>query len=694
MTLIPTSGQSILVDTPESAAGTQPATLRTQPGFELVSWVIGKVGPWKDHRNRGYQRLWAEYWRMWRGKWAPEDQTRQSERSKLIAPALAQAIDMTVSEVEEAIFGKAVWFDIADDLEDQDRTDALAARDLLLDDIDCVNGKDAISEAVLNAAIFGTGIVKISTFVGPATRPKRNQASQQLEQYGSDRVYVTVESIRPDEFIPDPAGKTLTEMLGCAHEVRKPLHTVLEKIEQGVYRRDALPLLAPFRVSDRSEIDSDDPQVIQQPADSDEVEIVEYHGKVPLNFLSRLTEARTALDEVLDFDLRTRPLAGDGPLVEAIVTIANESILLRAIPNPFVMKDRSIIAFPFEKVPGRFWGRGVAEKGYNPQKALDAELRARQDALGFISSPMLGVDAGRIPPGFKLEIKPGKVWTTQGPPQDVLHPITIGQINQHTFNQTQEMERMVQMGTGAFDSASSLKQQSQSGANSAGSNSLMMGAFVKRAKKAIQQIDRNLLTPLIEKMMWRYMQFDSRRYPQDFKFHVKATLGMMAREVEQMQMTQLIGMMPEQFGQVSLVLAQSIVEMSSAPNKAQIMKTINAALAPPDPETQAKQKQLADLQYQAALAQAEGVLLQNQKTIAEIKKILAEAEKAAHAAGVEDDKLVLEVEKIRQQRMELESFNDQNRLQLLKLQQGERALDIKEEELEIKRKQANKPASK
>ncbi|NIN67954.1 MAG: hypothetical protein GTO63_25260, partial [Anaerolineae bacterium] len=108
---------------------------------------------------------------------------------------------------------------------------------------------------------------------------------------------------------------------------------------------------------------------------------------------------------------------------------------------------RSIIAWQFEKVPGRFWGRGVSEKGYNPQKALDAEIRARIDALGFISSPMLGVDYGRVPRGFKMEIKPGKLFLTQGNPAEVLQPVKIGDINAATFNQAGDMERMVQMGT-------------------------------------------------------------------------------------------------------------------------------------------------------------------------------------------------------------------------------------------------------
>lgn len=687
---IPTRGQYILVDTPDSFGGEAKVPRKVQRGAKIVGWVMGKIRPWEDHRNRGYQRLWSEYWRMWRGKWAPEDKNRDSERSRLIAPALSQAIDMTTSEIEEAIFGKEVWFDIVDDLKDADRTDALEARDYLLEDFDTVNAKDAISEAILNAVIFGTGIVKLNTLVTKTPKLARDENGA-LTQAGTDRVFVTVESIRPDEFIPDPAGKTVQEMLGVAHRMKRPMHSILEKIEAGVYRADALAQLMPSNgTTEANEIDPLDPQAMTQPTDSDEVDVVEYHGKIPLKMLNDLSEARTALDELLAQE--DEPSAtDDAQLVEVIVTIANESVLLRAIPNPFVMKDRAIISFQLEKVPGRFWGRGISEKGYNPQKGLDAELRARQDALGFISSPMIAVDSGRIPRSTKLEIKPGKIWTTQGNPDEIVKPVTIGEINAATFNQTDAMERMVQMGTGAFDTATALKSQSQSGANGASSNSGMMGAFVKRSKKAIQQIDRNFLTPLVQKVMWRYMQFEPRRYPKDYNFNVKATLGLVAREVEAANMNQTMAMIPEQFGQVTLTLAQSIVEMGSSPNKAQIMRQINEALKPPSEEVVRKQQQIADAQHEAALAQLQGVLLTNQKTIAEIRKLLAEAEKFAHAAGVEDDKIALELGQLRVQLAELETYRQQNELALRKLAQTDRQLDQKDRELDIKQQVANKP---
>lgn len=681
--MLPFSGNEILIDSTDSAKA---SAAKLQPGAGLVSWVIGKVTPWERQRNSGYQRLWAEYWRMWRGKWSEEDKNRLSERSRLIAPALAQAIEMTVAEIDEAVFSKEVWFDIADDIADEEKVDALMARDQLLEDFDKVNAKDAISEAVLNAAIFGTGIVKVNVTVGRDNKPKRNQKTFKMERQGKDRVFVSIESVRPDEFIPDPSGRTIGEMLGAAHHVSKPLHSVLEKIENGTYRDDARAHLMPAQRLENSDVDDEDPQSSLTATDADQVDIVEYHGKVPLRLLDALTEEKTPLDEILNTDTEMHGDMDDGELVEAIVTVANGSTLLRAMVNPFVMQDRSFIAFQFEKVPGRFWGRGVSEKGYNPQKALDAEIRARIDALGFISSPMIGVDSGRIPKGFKAEIKPGKIWLTQGPPSEVLSPVQIGAIDANTFNQASEMERMVNMGTGAFDTASALHAQSQSGANSAGSNSMLMGAFVKRAKRSIQNVDRNLLTPIIEKSLWRYMQFDPRRYPDDYDFNVKATLGIVAREVEAMQLTQLIGMMPEQYGAVSLVLVEGIIEHTAVSNKAEIMKSI-AAIKNPPPEVVKQQQEAQELQQAVVRAEAQGKLLENQKTMAETRKLLAEAMVAVRKAGVEDAKLDIEQQKLELASQELDQFAIQNKLAFEGLKLKDRELDIKEQDLAVKRTQ-------
>jgi hypothetical protein len=591
---------------------------------------------------------------------------------------LAQAIEASVAEVEEAVFAKDIWFDVDTRKTDvQDMVTALMSRDNLLEDMELVNVKGAVSEATLNAAIMGTGIVQVNVEVKRDHKPVRDPKTQKLKQSERERVVVSAESIRPDEFIPDPAGTRIDQMLGVAVKRVKPQHYVLEMINKGVYLKSALPYAFPQHRLLNRDIDKEvDPQSQITVVDSDETEIVEWHGKVPLGLLNAALQRKSAVDEVLfaPADESAGGSTSDEQLVEAVVTIMNSHVLLKAQANPFTMKDRGIIAFQWETVPGRFWGRGVAEKGYNPQIALDASVRAYIDALGFISAPMLGVDSGRIPKGFKNAVYPGKVWLTQGPPQEVLQTVQIGKFEPAMFEQASEMERMVQMGTGAFDTATAINSQSQSGANSMSANSMLMGAFVKRAKRVVQNVDRHLLTPLITKFLWRYMQYDPVRYPSDFDFIVKATMGIVAREAEAMQLTQLMGMMPDEFHSAKLVLAKGIIENTAVSNKAEIMQVINQALQP-NPQQQQMQQQLLQLQLQTAHAEAEGKLLENQKTIAEIRELVARADMEQHKAAMSIAELDQEAERIKQEWTSLRNQAVQVRVSAEKLKIDDKKAD-------------------
>jgi len=684
MSEVKTQGQAVLVDPPGEG---NPSVDVLSADQALAGWVWGKVQKWEDHRNLGYSRKWKEYWRMWRGLWHSDDRSRLSERSRLIAPALAQAIEASAAEVETILLDKSNWIDLSDDIFDTDNNDILQARKSLLEDLDLVKAKDVCREAILNSAIFGTGIIKLNVVIESVQEFVAGSAGASSK--AKEKVYVVPESFRPDEFIPDPAGKELNEMLGCAVKVVKPMHYALEKIASGEYRSEALALLAPASKS-RSGYEVDhgvDVAATLHVAEAEPIEITEYQGKVPAHLLDKLLNPDSE-------DLPSDAILGleggvDDTLVESIVTIANDSIILRAMPNPFTMRDRGFVVTPWEKVPGRFWGRGVGEKGWNPQKALDAELRSRQDSLGYISAPMIGVDAGRLPKGFRMQVKPGKVWTTNGPPREIIQPIEMGALQAATFNQTQEMERMVQMGTGAFDTAQALKSgQTQSGANSAGSNSAMMGSFVKRAKRSAATIESNLIAPLVRKSLWRYMQYDPQRYPVDFTFKVNAAMGIMAREVESMQLTQLLGMMPQEAApKAALALSKSIIELSSVQNKAELNAIIDAELAPPSPEEQKMEEELKQLQFAATKAQAQAALLENQKTLAEIRKILNEALVAARKASVEERKQDGEEARIMLALEELNEARTANEL-------DSRRLDLEERRVVVDEKEAGKPKPK
>ena len=89
----------------------------------LEGWVINKCQGWRDHFESNYADKFDEYYRLWRGQWAAEDRTRETERSRIISPALQQAVESSVAELEEATFGRGKWFDIEDDVSDAEKRD-------------------------------------------------------------------------------------------------------------------------------------------------------------------------------------------------------------------------------------------------------------------------------------------------------------------------------------------------------------------------------------------------------------------------------------------------------------------------------------------------------------------------------------------------------------------------------------------
>jgi hypothetical protein len=590
----------------------------------LAIWVMEHVNKWREHRDSNYLKRWAEYYRLWRGFWDPSDQNKEAERSRLIAPALQQAIDMTVSEMEEATFGRGAWFDVSDDYSDPEKEDVIAARDQLLCDFEEMEVPGAIAESYLNGALYGTGIAKVmmgqvKDFV---LDPQTGETTEQ------QRFKVWVESIEPKNFVIDPGARSVDDALGCAHEIIVPRHKILAK------QRDSFYYDTYVGAWDGTEGNSfsESGQLLVRDSDkSDTVFITEYHGLVPSNLLFMEDEYEATPGEEADETFNE----DDSELVEAIVTIANKGILLRAVENPYMMKDRAIVAYPHDTVPGRFWGRGVSEKGYNPQKALDAELRARIDALAYLTYPTLGADATRLPRGLDLKIKPGRMFLTNGRPSEILEPIVFGNLNPATFEQSGDLERMVQMGTGAMDSASPTESNRRN--ETMGGMSMIQGGFIKRSKRAMRNVENKFLDKIIQKSLWRYMQFDPERYPQDFKFEVNSTMGIMAREYEQAMLTQMLQVIPPE-SPIFPAVIKGIIENSASVNKAELMATVKQSMTP-DPQAEQMKQIMMQLQVQGAQAEVQEKVEKANLAKAQAQAAIANARLLMVKADLEDEKV-------------------------------------------------------
>ena len=555
---------------------------------DLAEWVMQKCNDWRDNYESNYASRHDEYMRIYRNQWSPEDSERKSERSKLIAPATAQAVESNVAEVEEATFGRGKLFGIKDGFNDEDSKDVRYLERKLHEDFALTRIRSSVAEVLVNAAVYGTGVAEIviedHKDIKPASRPIMEGDLQEIGVEISYRPIVKMNPIQPKNFLIDPAADSVDTALGVAVDEFVSRHVVEELQEQGVYDEDAY-------IGDAaadSEIDFDN---TADTAPKDRIRLTKYYGKVPRDLLE---EAGADLEDV-----------DDGHYVEAVVVIANEGTLLKAIPSPYMCQDRPVVAFQWDIVPSVFWGRGVCEKAYMSQKALDAELRARIDALALTTHPMMAVDATRIPRGHKMEIRPGRMLLTNGAPGESIMPFNFGNLNAVTFQQGAALQQMVSQATGAADGSMA---QVQNDVTAAGM-SMSQGALVKRQKRTLVNFQENFLIPFIRKAAYRYMQFDPENYPvKDYTFTPYSSLGAMAREYEVNQLTQMLQMLPPD-SPAHAAVVKAIVDHLNLTNRGEIMDAIDAA-GQPNPEAQkAAQEQQ---QMQMAITQGQAQLLNSQ----------------------------------------------------------------------------------
>ena len=585
---------------------------------DIVTWVMGKVNPWRSHRESNYDARWEEYYRMWRGIWAKEDTTRKSERSRLISPALSQAVEAVTSEIESAVLDQGALFDIVDDVDDtktKKDKDMVDLRTKLREDMQLTQFDQSLNQVFLNGSIFGTGLGKLDV-EDVEVMAIAADADGQASLTTAIRTQVELTPMLPQSFVIDIAAKSINEGLGAAHEYTAPTHSVRELQNSGVYLDSELKVAAETPLDP---IESDTPNDYAQ----DSVNITDYRGKIPLRLIRalELEEAPIAEDEEVD-DLFAPDLEDDDDtLVEAFIVIGNGNVLLKAKENTTLLKERLFIAYRHEIVPDQFWGRGVCEKGYNPQKALDGSVRARMDGLALTVHPMMAIDGARMPKGFRFSVRPGRTISTQGSPSEILHPINFGQIDPNIFTDNAELERMVSQATGGADTAAPTKANNRN--ETASGMSMQLGSFVKRSKRTIRNIENEFIVPMVKTVSNLLMQFAPDRYPPtDVTFRAVSMLGNMARELEQQQFTFML-QTTEPTSPAYWLIMRSIYESSDLKNREQMLefidieldKVLNPEPPPPDPHLEIK-RMLAIAKVKAESARIEVEYIRAQAEIA------------------------------------------------------------------------------
>jgi hypothetical protein len=590
----------------------------TESDKELTAFVVDHCDRWRNYRDTNFLNDWEEYERIFRGQWADDDKTRESERSRIITPGTQQAVETRHAEIMEAIFGQGDFFDIEDNIQDVNGNpiDVEIIKAQLMEDFKKDKIRKSIDQIELMAEIYGTGIgeivVKTEKEYIPSTRPIPGQQGQAaIGVIERDRISVKIMPINPKNFLFDPNGTSIDDCMGVAIEKFISIHKIVAGIESGVYRKVDIGIVA-------SDEDLEATQEIQMFQDQ-KVKLLTYYGLVPREHLQNLKENQ----EIVDLFPESSEAADYTDMVEAIVVIANDNLLLKAEESPYMMKDRPILSYQDDTVPNRLLGRGTVEKAYNMQKAMDAQIRSHLDSLALTTSPMIAMDATRLPRGAKFEVKPGKAIMTNGAPSEILFPFKFGQTDGNNLATAKEFERMLLQATATLDSNGMVSQVSRDGGQ--GGMSMAVASIIKKYKRTLTNFQEDFLVPFIKKAAFRYMQFDPNRYPSvDMNFIPTATLGIIAREYEQQQFIGLLQTLGPDTPVLPLIL-KGIISNSSLSNRMELIAQLDK-MAQPDPQAQQMQQAQQQLAMQSAQAQIALVTTQAEQNRADATKKMVEAQ--------------------------------------------------------------------
>ena len=646
----------------------------------LEAYVIYKTTEWENFIESNFYSQWDEYYRLWRGLWQESDSTRATERSRIVTPALQQAVESSVAEIEEATFGHGKLFDIRDDSSDKDEMDVAYLRTQLDEDFRTQKVRKACAEVLINAAVYGTGVAELVVEeineMAPATETAMEGQVELVGVSTKRRTVVRMKPIQMKNFRIDPVAVDIDSAHGVATDEFVPAHYVAQMQDEGVY----LPGYVGTASSDE---DIEPNRELETSPESDgKVRLLKYYGLVPRHLLA-LAQKGPEDEEYVDLvEPEEREESKESYWVEAIVVIGNEGKLLKAEESPYMMQDRPIVAFQWDVVPGLFWGRGVCEKGYNSQKALDAEIRARIDALALTIHPMLAMDATRIPRGHQPIIKPGKMLLTNGNPREILHEFNFGNVNQITFAQAAELQKMVQQSTGAVDGAEFAAGMGSN--NKTGATSMALGGIIKRQKRTLLNFQEGFWLPFVTKAAWRYMQFDPDNYPiNDYKFVVSSTLGIMAREYQVSQLIQLLQTTSDKSPMYGSIVT-AIVENMNLDNAEELKGALKKA-SEPNPEEEAMKQEMHEMEMEEKRQTIEAIKAQAAESNARANKYRIEAELAPQELEISRIDAVADVKD------GVTEAQFMRRLRIAEVKLSEKKLNIQEKDLEHRRSAAFPP---
>jgi len=401
---------------------------------------------------------------------------------------------------------------------------------LIHDQIEESNGSSEIRNALLEAALLGTGIVK-----GPFNFNKKlhkwDTSEEGERKYNPLEVRVPrIEFVSCWDFYPDPSATNMDECEYAIHR-HKMNRSQLRQLRNMPYFnedaiRECLQMGPNYEEKDFESQLKDDARGSEDYQGS--YEVLEYWGIMDAEYAR---EVGIDLPDTVD-DL-------DEVQINAWVT---GDKLLRAVVNPFAPSRIPYHAFPYERNPYNFFGIGVAENMDDSQQVMNGHARMAVDNLALSGSVVFDIDESALVGGQSMEIYPGKIFRRQaGMPGQAIHGLKFPNTSNENMMMFDKFRQLADEQTG-IPSYSHGQTGVQSMTRTASGMSMLLGAASLNIKTVVKNLDDFLLKPLGEAYFQWNMQFfeGDMDVKGDLEIRASGTNSLMQKEVRSQRLTMFL----------------------------------------------------------------------------------------------------------------------------------------------------------
>tara|TARA_R100001443_G_scaffold36598_3_gene50418 strand:+ start:881 stop:3052 length:2172 start_codon:yes stop_codon:yes gene_type:complete len=401
---------------------------------------------------------------------------------------------------------------------------------LIHDQIDESNGSSEIRNALLEASLLGTGIVKGPFNFNKVLNNWTTDADGNRTYTPSEVRVPRIEFVSCWDFYPDPAATNIDECEFIVHRHKMNRSQLRQLRSMPYFDEEAI-----------RECLQEGPNYVEKPYESrlkddyetdtsynPNFEVLEYWGIMDAEYAR---EVGIELPDTID----------DLDEVQINAWICGDS-LLRAVINPFTPARIPYHSFPYERNPYSFFGIGVAENMDDSQQIMNGHARMAIDNLALAGSLVFDVDESALVGGQSMEVYPGKVFRRQaGMPGQSIYGLKFPNTAPENMMMFDRFRQLADEQTG-IPSYSHGQTGVQSMTRTASGMSMLLGASSLNIKTVVKNLDDFLLKPLGESYFQWNMQFFEGGLDVMGDLEVKATgtNSLMQKEVRSQRLTMFL----------------------------------------------------------------------------------------------------------------------------------------------------------